>query len=73
MSDSNRTGKMIAVPPRHLGHFAAAVLVPPLGLHLDAVRPREFWIGTGLTVMGFVPGAVFALYQLLRRSGPAAA
>ncbi|WP_375381947.1 YqaE/Pmp3 family membrane protein [uncultured Sphingomonas sp.] len=60
------------VPGRRPGHLAAAALVPPLGLHLAAVRPREFWIGTGLTVLGFVPGAVFALYLLLRRSGPVA-
>ena len=55
------------------GHTVAAALVPPLGLHLAAVRPRDFWIGTALTVLGFVPGAMFALYLLLRRSGTALA
>lgn len=40
--------------------WAAAVLVPPLALRRDA---RDFWIATGLTLLGFVPGAAFALYR----------
>lgn len=47
---------------------AAAVLAPPLALHLAAAMPRLFWIGTALTVLGFVPGIVFALVTVLRRA-----
>ncbi|MGI4948227.1 MAG: YqaE/Pmp3 family membrane protein [Janthinobacterium lividum] len=48
--------------------MAAAVLAPPLALHLAAAMPRLFWIGTALTVLGFVPGIVFALVTVLRRA-----
>ena len=49
----------------------AAVLLPPLGLHLAAARQRDFWIGSALTAFGFLPGVAFALYTLFQRRGPA--
>lgn len=58
---------------RSPGVVAAAVLLPPLALHLVAAPPRAFWIGVGLTVLGLVPGIVFALGSVLRRDRPVAA
>lgn len=55
---------------RSVGTVAAAFMLPPLGLHLAAARRRDFWIGTGLTILGVVPGIVFALYALSRRGTP---
>ena len=49
------------------GRVAASALLPPLGVHLDGRRRRDFWLATGLTALGFLPGAVFALYSLLIR------
>ena len=43
-----------------------AILLPPLGLHLAGVSPRRFWTGVMLTVLGFVPGAAFAVHAALR-------
>ncbi|WP_174298616.1 YqaE/Pmp3 family membrane protein [Sphingomonas bacterium] len=45
--------------------MAAAILLPPLGLHLAMARPRLFWIGTVLTALGFLPGIAFALHAVL--------
>lgn len=49
------------------GQVAAAALVPPLGVYLDRGVGRDFWIAAGLTVLAFVPGAIFALWTVLRR------
>ena len=48
------------------GRIAAAALLPPLGLYLARGAGRDFWIACGLTVLGFLPGAAFALWSLLR-------
>jgi uncharacterized membrane protein YqaE (UPF0057 family) len=44
----------------------AAVLLPPLGIFLAHGLGSTFWIGTLLTVIGWVPGMVFALVALFR-------
>jgi uncharacterized membrane protein YqaE (UPF0057 family) len=50
----------------HAGRIAAAVLLPPLGVYLARGPGREFLTACGLTVLGFVPGVVFALWTVLR-------
>jgi uncharacterized membrane protein YqaE (UPF0057 family) len=49
------------------GQVAAGALLPPLGVYLGRGPGRDFWIASGLTLLGFVPGAAFALYTLLLR------
>lgn len=39
----------------------AALFVPPLGVFLVRGLGRDFWIATGLTLLFFVPGMIFAL------------
>ncbi len=48
------------------GRIVAAALLPPLGVYLQRGSGRDFLIACGLTVLGFVPGAVFALWTVLR-------
>lgn len=48
------------------GTIVAAVLLPPLGVYLARGPGRDFWITTGLTVLGFLPGIAFALWTVLR-------
>lgn len=55
------------------GRIAAAALLPPLGVYLEKGPGRDFLIGCGLTVLGFLPGAAFALWTVLRPERPAAA
>lgn len=50
------------------GPIVAAVLLPPLGVYLARGPGRDFWIATGLTVLGFLPGIGFALWSVLRDS-----
>jgi len=53
------------------GQVVGAVLLPPIGVYLKEGDGRNFWIAAALTVLAFVPGVVFALWRVLRRSTPA--
>ena len=48
------------------GAVAAAILLPPLGIFLTRGLGIEFWIGTLLTILFWVPGILFALAVVLR-------
>lgn len=48
------------------GRIAAAALLPPLGVYLACGPGAEFLIACGLTVLGFVPGMIYALWIVLR-------
>jgi uncharacterized membrane protein YqaE (UPF0057 family) len=43
-----------------------AVLLPPLGVFLEVGLTMHFWINILLTVLGYVPGIVHALYIILK-------
>ena len=49
-----------------------AVLLPPLGVFLDQGLGKHFWINILLTILGYVPGIVHAVY-IIARDRPAAA
>lgn len=55
-----------AAPRPGIGTLIAAVLLPPLGIFLARGLGPAFWIGTGLTLIGWLPGIVFALLVILR-------
>ena len=40
----------------------AAIVVPPLGVFLARGITPAFWISCLLTLLGWVPGVLFALY-----------
>ena len=42
----------------------AAIVVPPLGVFLARGITSAFWISCLLTLFGWVPGVVFALYVI---------
>ncbi len=56
-----RVSKLIAI--------IAAILLPPLGIFLARGLGAEFWIGTLLTILFWVPGVIFALICVLRPDG----
>jgi uncharacterized membrane protein YqaE (UPF0057 family) len=49
-----------------VGALIAAVLLPPLGVFLARGFGPAFWIDVVLTLIGWVPGVVFALVALYR-------
>jgi uncharacterized membrane protein YqaE (UPF0057 family) len=58
--------KIAAPASLFAAHVAAAILLPPLALFLVQGVSRDFWIAVGLTCLGYLPGAAFALFTLLK-------
>lgn len=44
-----------------------AILLPPLGVFLQEGLGKHFWINIILTIFGYVPGIIHALYIILKR------
>jgi len=55
------------------GRIVAAILLPPLGVYLARGAGRDFAIACGLTLLGWLPGAAFALWTVLKGDSLAAA
>lgn len=49
---------------RKLGLTVAAILLPPLAvfLHKETFTSATFWISILLTILGWIPGIIFALF-----------
>jgi len=45
----------------------AAVLLPPLGVFLQVGIGVQFWINIVLTILGYIPGIVHAVWIIARR------
>ena len=44
-----------------------AILLPPLGVFLQVGLGLHFWLNILLTLLGYVPGIVHAVWVILRR------
>lgn len=44
-----------------------AILLPPLGVFLEVGFAGAFWLNILLTLLGFVPGIIHALYIIFTR------
>lgn len=44
-----------------------AILLPPLGVFLQVGFGLHFWLNVILTLLGYVPGIVHAVWIILRR------
>ncbi|CAM6009871.1 unnamed protein product [Sphagnum balticum] len=42
-----------------------AILLPPLGVFLKYGCQTEFWICLLLTILGYIPGIIYAIYVLV--------
>ncbi|BBN02400.1 hypothetical protein MPTK1_2g15060 [Marchantia polymorpha subsp. ruderalis] len=43
-----------------------AIILPPLGVFLKFGCQIEFWICLLLTILGYIPGIIYAIYVLVR-------
>jgi uncharacterized membrane protein YqaE (UPF0057 family) len=43
-----------------------AILLPPVGVFLEVGLSKHFWLNILLTILGFVPGIIHALYVILK-------
>jgi len=44
-----------------------AILLPPLGVFLQVGIGPQFWINILLTILGYIPGIVHAVYIIATR------
>lgn len=44
-----------------------AILLPPLGVFLQVGLGLQFWLNVLLTLFGYVPGIIHAVYIILTR------
>lgn len=43
-----------------------AILLPPLGVFLEVGLTKHFWINIILTLLGFLPGIIHAVYVIAK-------
>lgn len=43
-----------------------AIILPPLGVFLQVGLGKHFWINILLTLLGFIPGVIHAIYIILK-------
>jgi uncharacterized membrane protein YqaE (UPF0057 family) len=44
-----------------------AILLPPLGVFLQVGLGLQFWVNILLTLLGYIPGIVHAIWIIARR------
>jgi uncharacterized membrane protein YqaE (UPF0057 family) len=44
----------------------AAILLPPLGVFLQVGVGKHFWINILLTILGYIPGIVHAIWVIAK-------
>jgi uncharacterized membrane protein YqaE (UPF0057 family) len=47
--------------------IVAAILLPPLGVFLQVGIGFQFWLNIVLTILGYIPGIIHALWVILTR------
>ena len=46
-----------------------AIILPPVGVFLTVGIGLHFWLNIILTLCGYIPGIIHALYVILKKSG----
>ena len=46
--------------------IVAAIILPPLGVFLQVGLSTQFWINLILTLLGYIPGIIHALYTIIK-------
>ncbi|HET6725267.1 MAG TPA: YqaE/Pmp3 family membrane protein [Gammaproteobacteria bacterium] len=44
-----------------------SILIPPLGVFLQVGIGLQFWINILLTILGYIPGVIHAIYIIVTR------
>jgi uncharacterized membrane protein YqaE (UPF0057 family) len=44
-----------------------AILLPPVGVLMEVGLGAHFWINVLLTLLGYIPGIIHALYVILKK------
>jgi uncharacterized membrane protein YqaE (UPF0057 family) len=52
---------------RDLVQIIIAILLPPLGVAMATGISKTFWINLLLTILGYLPGIIHAVYVIAKR------
>ena len=44
-----------------------AIILPPVGVFMEVGLTGHFWLNLILTLLGYIPGIIHALYIILKR------
>lgn len=44
-----------------------AIILPPIGVAMEVGFTKHFWINVLLTILGYVPGIIHAVYIIAKR------
>ncbi len=44
-----------------------AILLPPIGVAMEVGLTKQFWINVLLTLLGFLPGVIHAVYVIAKK------
>lgn len=44
-----------------------AILLPPVGVFMEVGLSGQFWLNIILTLLGYIPGIIHALYIIVKR------
>lgn len=47
--------------------IVVAIILPPLGVFLQVGIGKQFWLNILLTILGYIPGIVHAVWIIARR------
>jgi len=53
--------------PMDVLRILLAILLPPLGVFLQEGLGKHFWINVLLTLLGYIPGILHAIYIIVKR------
>lgn len=67
ISRASRTLTPNEVPNMDLIRILLAILLPPLGVFLQVGIGPQFWINILLTLLGYIPGIIHAVWIILKR------
>ena len=48
-------------------HIVIAIILPPLGVFLQEGIGKHFWINILLTLLGYIPGIVHAVWIIAKK------
>jgi uncharacterized membrane protein YqaE (UPF0057 family) len=52
-----------------LVRLVLSVMIPPLGVFLQVGLTKHFWINVILTILGYIPGLVHAVWVIAKSGG----
>lgn len=44
-----------------------AIILPPVGVFMEVGLTGQFWLNLLLTLLGYIPGIIHALYIIIKR------